>query len=837
MHMSSRKIDRNQRNLHENTAWVAVRSVFTILNAMVRTLIVLTLSTAVIGALFLGVKLIPIYNSYKKQVAGVVDQSTLETFRLQEASYIYDVNGDALAKLTGDEDSSYLAYDEIPKNAVNAFIAIEDRSFWDNSGIDVRGIMRVLVNYLKSSGDEMHGASTITQQLARNRFLTREVKLERKFKEMLIAMDLTKKYTKKQIMEFYINDINYANYYYGLEAAAKGYFGKNAKDLTLSETAYLCAIPNSPTYYNPYNHPERALTRRDKILDDMCSMGFITDSECRAAKAEEISVSRHRVPLHNYETTYAIDCAVRFLMKKDGFDFKYGFRSTDEYKKYQDHFNELYEQERNALYTGGYSIYTSLDPDLQTKLQGAVDGVLAFNDQTADNGIFSLQGAATALDNSTGKVVAIVGGRTQETSTYTLNRAFQSYRQPGSTIKPLVVYTPALENGYTSSTTVTDISIDAAKEKGVDVSTLTGNTMPLRTALEKSRNGVAWSIYSDLTPELGMAYLTQMRFDNIVPDDYYQATALGGFTHGVTTEEMAGAYSALANHGSYKEPTCIVRLVNTQGKDIFEESPSVQVYQRESADMMVDMMKGVITRGTAAAMGWNSPVQAAGKTGTTNNSKDGWFCGVTPYYAVSVWVGYDKPKALSNLYGATYPASIWKQAMTSLVEGKEGVQFEAPTSDRGLGSSEYLQGHESSFLIDNRNYTTADYRADHAKADKALKIILSLRSGEGQYGSEDRELAKNLIAQLNSESMKKRMESLLKYGTAGRDNPAETAAEVQTLPEGADPAAQGGAEGQGPASEQPQNSAPQPNRSQPQEEAAYGPAAHPVEIPVGPAAG
>jgi len=246
---------------------------------------------------------------------------------LQEASYIYDSNGKVLAKLTGDEDSSYLKYDQIPQNAVNAFVAIEDRTFWENPGIDIKGIFRVAVNYFLTEGAEKHGASTITQQLARNRFLTREVSMERKIKEMLISLDLTKKYTKEQIMEFYINDISFANTYYGLQAAARGYFGKDADELSLSQTAYLCAIPNSPTYYNPYRHPENALTRRDKILEDMLSMGFITEKACKEAKAEEITVNRQRVPLHNYETTYAIDCAIRYLMRRDGFEFQYGFLS------------------------------------------------------------------------------------------------------------------------------------------------------------------------------------------------------------------------------------------------------------------------------------------------------------------------------------------------------------------------------------------------------------------------------------------------------------------------------------------------------------------------------
>ena len=220
------------RTKKPNPFLLFLSAIVSMLLAMIKTLMLLGIGTAVAGVMAAYWKLYPIYEDYRKQTENIVAESNLDTFRLQEASYIYDTNGEIIAKLTGDEDSSYLPYEEIPKNAVNAFVAIEDRTFWENPGIDVRGILRVMVDYVRSDGGEMHGASTITQQLARNRFLTREVSMERKLKEMLIALDLTQKYSKEQLMEFYVNDINYANYYYGLEAAAKGYFNKSADQLT-----------------------------------------------------------------------------------------------------------------------------------------------------------------------------------------------------------------------------------------------------------------------------------------------------------------------------------------------------------------------------------------------------------------------------------------------------------------------------------------------------------------------------------------------------------------------------------------------------------------------------
>ena len=656
------------------------RPILKVLKILARTLLVAFILAGILSIIVGVTKIYPLYVEYKQMAEHVVGESTPDTFRLQESSYIYDADGDVIAKLSKDEDSYYLPYDEIPVEAIQAFVAVEDRTFWENSGIDLKGIFRVGLRFLYTEGEEVHGASTITQQLARNRFLTNEVSLERKAKEMLIAMELTDKYSKEQIMEFYINDISFANTYYGLEAASIGYFGKSSKELSLSQIAYLCAIPNSPTYYNPYRHPENALKRRDKILDDMLEMEYITQEEHDAAVEEEIVIQRPDYGFHNYETTYAVDCAVRYLMELDGFEFEYGFTSDKEYEQYSEQYDQAYAAARQELYIGGYDVYTSLDPEQQEYLQKAIDEGLSFDDETSSDGVYALQGAATLIDNETGKVTAIVGGRSQETDVYGLNRAYQSFRQPGSSIKPLIVYAPALENGYGSTTIVKDVNVDAAKAAGenADMSRLPGGTMTLRQAVERSRNGVAWSVYADITPEVGMASLTKMRFDNIVAGDYYMAACLGGFTHGVTSEEMAGAYAALANGGMYRNPTCIVSMKDKNGEEIFQDPQQERVYQENASLVMVDILTGVVTRGTASGMGWTGDIEAAGKTGTTNNSRDGWFCGMTPYYTLTVWVGYDQPRTLSSLWGSTYPAQIWKNAMSHFVEGLPAASFEEP---------------------------------------------------------------------------------------------------------------------------------------------------------------
>lgn len=621
------------------------------------------------------------YRSFAEKADEIVADSTAEDFRMDEITYLYGADGTQIAELSsGNGKSSYLNYEEIPMYAVQAFVAIEDRSFWRNIGIDIKGIVRVGIDFVLSRGDNMAGASTITQQLSRTIYLTRERSITRKIKEMMVSIRLTRKYSKKQIMEFYINTACFSNGIYGLEAAAKAYFGKSAAELSLSQIAYLCAIPNRPEYFNPYKNPERALERRDKILKDMYEQGYLQKSDYEDACREKIKISKQVQEFKNYETTYIVYCAVQYLMELHGFDFRYQFESEEDYKQYQESYESAYNLEKSNLYANGYTITTSLNADAQRAMQQALDNNLAFATQTnPETNVYELQGAVTAIDHATGKVIALVGGRSQENlnNVYSLNRAYQSYRQPGSSFKPLAVYTPALMYGYTPDTTVYDIDVKTAQQPGVDISSLRGNAMTLRSAVEQSKNGVAYSVFYDIKPVYGLEYITDMKFDKIVPQDRTLSAALGGLTYGTTTVQMASGYATLANQGEYRDPSCIVSIKDRNGKELYEEEAPKRVYSAQASSEMLDILKGVLTVGTAKNMKWQeaSAMPAAGKTGTTNGSKDGWFCGVTPYYTVAVWVGYDTPQTLDSLYGSSYPASVWKDAMLYLTQGKSIVDF------------------------------------------------------------------------------------------------------------------------------------------------------------------
>ena len=711
----------------------AINSLCKVLLAIACVLIVV--AAVLCFAAFLKIK--PTFDEFNKEALDYVNAATVDTFVLEEASYIYDSEGKVLAKLRGGQDSAYLQYEDIPIDAINAFVAVEDRTFWQNPGFDIGGIIRVMVDFVETRGEEMHGASTITQQLARNIFLSHEVSIERKAKEILISYYLTNKFTKEQIIEFYINDICYANGIYGLEAASLAYFDKHADELSLSQICYLCAIPNSPSYYDPYVDPDRAIVRRDKILGDMLEMEYITQEEYDEAINEKITIEKQTFEFNDYQTTFAVNCAVRYLMEQNGFKFKYTFEDDAEYSNYSKEYDVAYEDAKNQLYTGGYKVYTTLDSEVQVELQAILDENLSFDEEVnEETGIYALQGAITCIDNSNGKVIALIGGRSQDddSKSYSLNRAYQSYRQPGSSIKPLIVYAPALEAGYNPDSIVEDISIDAAKEPGADVQSLHGNQMTLREALTRSRNGVAWKLFDEITPKVGLSFITAMHYSKVVPDDYYNSASLGGFTYGVTTVEQASGFATLANHGEYREPTCISKIIDRNGDDIFRDSSGKQIYSSNTADTMVDMMQDVITKGTAAGMKWSSSSElpAAGKTGTTNDSKDGWFCGVTPYYSIAVWVGYDQPRTLDNLWGSTYPAQIWKQSMLDVTEGLEVIDFEE-LEDSGptmLGSQvlpqsayeNYLPGRDDSEELSD-GYYVSDYRADRIIGEDVQAIM------------------------------------------------------------------------------------------------------------------
>lgn len=618
------------------------------------------------------------YGGYGRQVQGMKQEADMlvrtsneSTFRASQTSVVYDINGDKISTLKGEKDVYYLNYDEIPVDVIAAIVSIEDKKFYQHSGIDYKAILRA-VKAMIQNREVTQGASTITQQLARTVFLNQEKTWQRKVEEMFIAINLEKKYSKNKILEYYLNNIYFGNGYYGIQAASSGYFNADASELDLSQIAFLCAIPNNPTLYDPFNNMENTLGRRDRILNNMEADGKITKGACNLAKAEEITLNRPAQEKNNYVETYTYYCAIRLLMEQQGFVFQTEFESETEKDTYNSSYDLLYSECQKKLYTAGYRIYTSIDLTTQKQLQQAIDEQLVKFTDVNEEGIYKLQSAGVCIDNETGYVRAAVGGRSQEFNGYTLNRAYQSYRQPGSAIKPLIVYTPMLERGYTPDSIVTDQRIEDGPSNADG--SYSGD-MTLRSAMARSKNSVAWQLFEELTPKVGISYLHAMNFARVTDADEKLSSALGGFTTGVSPLEMASAYATVENDGDYRRPTCIMKITDADGNEVLATTQEeTKVYKTTAARMATDMLGTVVAEGTGRGLGVTN-MPSGGKTGTTNDNKDGWFAGFTKYYTTSVWVGYDMPEKLPGLTGSSYPGQIWHSFMEQIHEGLAPAEF------------------------------------------------------------------------------------------------------------------------------------------------------------------
>ena len=583
--------------------------------------------------------------SLYKEADKVMENSTIADFQADQSGEVYDMDGNLIALLRNDRNIVYLTSDEIPDTVKDAFVSIEDHRFYKHSGFDPFAILRAAKS-LVSKKSITQGGSTITQQLARNIYLTHTVKWERKVEEIFIAMALERKYSKEEILEFYINNIYFSNGYYGIQAASQGYFSKDISELTLSETAFLCAIPNSPGLYDPLTHMENTLKRRDLILQNMYKEEMISEIEYDRAVAAEIVLDRTKTSYtRTWAHIYIYERAVRALMEATGQD---------------------YETCHEKLYTGGYRVYTSIDMRKQELLQNSIDEQLMDYNTLNSNGTYALQASAVCIDNETGLVNAIVGGRSQEGILTDYNRAFMSFRQPGSVIKPLIVYTPALERGYSASSTL----MDTKEEDGpANATERYAGAVSLRYAVEQSLNTTAYKLLRELTPEVGLSYLQDMNFSSIKEADYNLSSALGGLTTGVSSLEITAGYAALANDGVYRVPDCITMITDMDGNIVVmpdrQEHP---VYEEKAAREMTDILEGVLIRGTARGKGIEG-MPCAGKTGTTNDYVDVWFAGYTAYYTTGIWIGFDTPRGGQSLAGSKYPVDIWNEFMTAIHEG------------------------------------------------------------------------------------------------------------------------------------------------------------------------
>ncbi|MGB4660853.1 MAG: transglycosylase domain-containing protein [Mobilitalea sp.] len=647
---------------------------------IVRLVVMMTLVIGLGACVLLLIKYEPTLSALTDAADMKIATIDVSTFKSRETTKIYD-DEENLLKMLSAYEYDYLTTDAIPDDVKNATVAIEDERFYEHNGIDLRAYARVAWLFVKSGGKTIQGGSGITQQLVKNIFLTNEKSLKRKYEEMVISLKLEQIYSKDKILEFYLNNIYYNHGAYGIGAAAHTYFSKTVDELSLAETAMLVGIPNRPEKYDPVDQFDNAVARKDVILGKMKELGSITDQEYEEAIKEEIvlTMPENDSEKENYAVSYTISEAAKKLMELSGFEFLYDFDSDEARKTYQTEYNTLYTEMDSKIRSGGYSIYTSINQDKQTTLQQSLnDGLSEFKSTDEESGLYETQGAGVCIDNDTGNVVAIVGGRTQKEAANTFNRAYLAYRQPGSAIKPLIAYTPAFDLGLLPLSLMKDYKIEGGPKNSHDK--FYGN-VTLRYATEISINTIPYQILLKYKPQNLLHYLTDMEFSGIVDGDINAGIAIGGFTKGITPVELAGGYSTLSRNGSFIETTCLNKLIDISGNVVYEnQHKSTQIYKEESAYMMTDVLQGAVSENYATGYGNKiSGFQTAGKTGTTNDMKDGWFAGYTPRYTTVVWVGNDTPSKISGLYGSTYPATIWRSFMTEIhKEINEGTEFVMP---------------------------------------------------------------------------------------------------------------------------------------------------------------
>ena len=628
---------------------------------------------------YLGMKVWPYIEEYKALAYEKFETIEANTFTYLADTVIYDKDGNVISEINVG-NYEYVQIEDVSKWVSEGYIAVEDKRFKVHNGIDYKGLARAGVALIKNRGEITQGGSTITQQVLKNGLLTQERTFQRKLIEFFLAPEFEKEYSKQEIMEFYINTNFYGNNCNGIGTASLYYFGKPAKELEVHEAAMLVGMSNNASVYNPKTNYDLVKEKQIFVLGEMLEEGCITQSEYdKAVEAPlDLIYDRESRVKESYQTSYAIHCAILNLMEQDGFEFKYTFKDKEDYDAYRADYVEVYSALGEKIRGGGYTIYTSLNTDMQNELQTLIDESLKKYKEVAEDGRYTFQGASVIVNNETGFVEAIVGGRGTDDE---FNRGFLAKRQPGSSIKPIVVYAPAFDSGlYYPSYIMTDKDDPDDKYYPQNYGGGHRGNISIREALGRSINTVAYQIMKDIGPNKGLDYLGKMRFDTITyVDNNNTAISLGGFTYGVRVVDMAKAYSTLVNQGQYIDNNCILKIEYQNEGTIFEEnSKSYEVYHPDAAYMTVDCARGVLEEyyGTGAHRKIGNHIAMA-KTGTTNDTKDAWFCGASEYYSMAVWVGYDTPKS-TGLTGGTLPGQIWDDMMTKLHKDLEVKEFEIP---------------------------------------------------------------------------------------------------------------------------------------------------------------
>lgn len=615
---------------------------------------------------FLGIFLHTIWNIFKfvipvAFVLGVcflifiiaaADPIDVDDLRLDLTSSIcyLDESGEVkeFEKISGSENRFWVEYAKVPQHMKDAFIAIEDERFLSHNGFDIKRTTKAVLEYF-TKGSRAQGGSTITQQLVKN--ITDNAKRTpvRKIQEIWLAYQLERELTKDQILELYMNTIYLAQGVNGVQTASRLYFDKDVSELSLAQCASIAGITQYPSYYDPFLQPENNKDKQELVLKKMLELGFISQEEHDQAVAEPLDFKKGNmkvsVSYQSYIAETIITDAIDLLVKEEGLS------ETVAKKK---------------IYSGGYQIISTVDP----KVQSAIDNVFK-NPSNFPNSPYDEipQGAIVVMDPQTGHVKGLYGGIGEKPGLYSLNRAIGSTRQPGSCVKPIGVYAPALEAGLiTPNTIYTDQKITYGSWSPKNYYTGFRGDMTVQRAVELSVNTIPVQILEELGVEKSYSFLRdKLHITSLDESDkVLGALGLGGMTNGVSVMEMTAAYATFANNGIYTEPVTIIEIRDSYGKSVVKVTPETNVAMNEkTAEMMHQMLLAVVQNGTGTGA-QISGVKAGGKTGTTDDDKDRWFVGYTPNYVAAVWYGFDIPKGMGYVSGN--PAlNAWKKVMAPIM--------------------------------------------------------------------------------------------------------------------------------------------------------------------------
>ncbi|MGL5278410.1 MAG: transglycosylase domain-containing protein [Cetobacterium sp.] len=584
-------------------------------------------------------------NKYYKELPNVSE--LVENYSPPIPTTIYDRNGQVIDVISK-ETREPVDIERIPQNLQNAFIAIEDRQFLSHYGIDPFRILGSAIVNLKS-GRAAQGGSTITQQLARNAFLSHEKKFSRKIKEIIITFEIERKYTKDEIMEKYLNEIYFGSGAYGVKTAAHNFFRKDVNDVNLAESALLAGIPNRPNMYNPRTNLEKSLVRQKLILKQMQKFGLITETEySNALNHKFVNESKALSKDFKDENTTIIYNALDKKIEFNAPDF------TDLVQKF------LFENfEEKQIYNDGLLVQTTLDLNIQKVAKDKFENYPRLKNDK------KLQGAMITIDAKNGEVISIIGGKDFKTGNF--NRAVQAKRQVGSSFKPFIYYT-ALEKGFEENLVVEDSRIVFGTWAPRNFGERYYNGMTLMQGFDKSQNIVSIKLLNKVGIPALMDTMKKIDAGFVVPNNL---TAALGTTEG-TPLQVAQSYAVFANGGYSIKPFYVIKVSDKFGNTLYEAKPQIE-QKFESADiaLMTNMMKNSVKQGTSRSAQVkinNVPIEQGGKTGTTNNSRTVWYSGMTPDYVTTIYVGYDNNDPLYKATGGGVAAPLWKNFYQEIIE-------------------------------------------------------------------------------------------------------------------------------------------------------------------------